>query len=69
MSQAVIFCNTKDKVDWLTTKMRDANFTVSAIHGDMPQKERDAVMQVCRKPSFCSVGWCVRTICCLPVTS
>lgn len=26
--------------------MRDANFTVSAIHGDMPQKERDAVMQV-----------------------
>ena len=25
--------------------MRDANFTVSAMHGDMPQKERDAIMQ------------------------
>merc|ERR1712232_613084 len=37
--------NTKQKVDWLTQKMRDANFTVAAIHGDMPQKERDAIMQ------------------------
>lgn len=44
ITQAVIFCNTKAKVDWLTTKMRDANFTVSAMHGDMPQKERDAIM-------------------------
>ncbi len=26
--QAVIFCNTKKKVDWLTAKMREANFTV-----------------------------------------
>merc|ERR1719289_768909 len=44
ITQAVIFCNTKQKVDWLTQKMRDANFTVAAIHGDMPQKERDAIM-------------------------
>jgi superfamily II DNA/RNA helicase len=42
--QAVIFCNTKRKVDWLTEKMRQNNFTVSAMHGDMPQKERDAIM-------------------------
>jgi len=34
ITQAVIFCNTKQKVDWLTQKMRDANFTVAAIHGD-----------------------------------
>lgn len=40
ITQAVIFCNTKKKVDWLTTKMRENNFTVSAMHGDMPQKER-----------------------------
>merc|ERR1712087_283804 len=44
ITQAVIFCNTKKKVDWLTNKMRQANFTVSAMHGDMPQKERDAIM-------------------------
>ena len=24
--------------------MRQANFTVSAMHGDMPQKERDSIM-------------------------
>jgi len=44
LAQAVIFCNTKRKVDWLTEKMRQNNFTVSAMHGDMPQKERDAIM-------------------------
>ncbi|RWW26224.1 hypothetical protein BHE74_00001348 [Ensete ventricosum] len=31
-------------VDWLTEKMRSNNFTVSSMHGDMPQKERDAIM-------------------------
>ncbi|KAI8538486.1 hypothetical protein RHMOL_Rhmol09G0107500 [Rhododendron molle] len=45
ITQAVIFCNTKRKVDWLTEKMRSNNFTVSSMHGDMPQKERDAIMQ------------------------
>lgn len=45
ITQAVIFCNTRRKVDWLAAKMREANFTVSAMHGDMPQKERDAIME------------------------
>jgi ATP-dependent RNA helicase len=25
--------------------MREANFTVTAMHGDMPQKEREAIMK------------------------
>ena len=33
------------QVDWLTEKMRQNNFTVSSMHGDLPQKERDAIMQ------------------------
>lgn len=45
ITQAVIFCNTKKKVDWLTEKMTEANFTVSSMHGDMTQKERDAIMK------------------------
>jgi len=45
ITQAVIFCSTKRKVDWLTEKMRESNFTVSSMHGDMPQKERDAIMK------------------------
>jgi ATP-dependent RNA helicase len=47
--QAVIFCNTRQKVDWLTEKRREANFTISSMHGDMPQKERDAIMQEFRQ--------------------
>jgi len=45
VTQAVIFCNTKRKVDVLTQQMRDANFTVSAMHGDMKQSERNAIME------------------------
>jgi len=44
ITQAVIFCNTKKKVEWLTTKMRENDFTVSCMHGDQPQKERDDIM-------------------------
>ncbi|KAL6064705.1 Eukaryotic initiation factor 4A-III [Balamuthia mandrillaris] len=45
ITQAVIFCNTKRKVEWLTDKMRKANFTVVSMHGDMPQNERDEIME------------------------
>ncbi|KAJ2716934.1 RNA helicase [Coemansia spiralis] len=44
ITQAVIFCNTRAKVDWLAKQMEDANFTVAAMHGEMLQKERDAIM-------------------------
>ena len=44
ITQAVIFCNKRNKVEWLAKKMRDANFSVSYMHGSMPQKERDAIM-------------------------
>jgi ATP-dependent RNA helicase len=49
ITQAVIFCNTRRKVDWLTEKMREANFTVSSMHGEMPQKEREAIMNEFRQ--------------------
>jgi len=45
ITQAVIFCNTRVKVDWLTDKMRKANFTVASMHGDMPQNEREEIME------------------------
>jgi len=44
ITQAVIFCNTRRKVEWLTEKMRANNFTVSSMHGDMPQREREEIM-------------------------
>mmetsp|Transcript_797 Transcript_797/g.1057 ORF Transcript_797/g.1057 Transcript_797/m.1057 type:complete len:430 (-) Transcript_797:211-1500(-) len=45
ITQAVIFCNSKQKVDWLAAKMRENKFTVSAMHGDMAQTQRDSVME------------------------
>jgi ATP-dependent RNA helicase len=45
VTQAVIFCNTSRKVDWLADKMREANFTVACMHGEMPQAERNAIME------------------------
>lgn len=51
ITQAVIFCNTRRKVDWLTEKMHQKDFTVSAMHGDMSQKERDVIMREFRSGS------------------
>nr|PNR31796.1 hypothetical protein PHYPA_025919 [Physcomitrium patens] len=58
ISQAVILCNTKRKFGFRVTyainlfcagrleteKVRTNKFTVSAMHGNMPQKESDAIM-------------------------
>lgn len=42
--QAVIFCNTRRRVDELTDRMRAKEFTVSSTHGDIGQKERDVIL-------------------------
>ncbi|CUM67440.1 uncharacterized protein PRCAT00005136001 [Priceomyces carsonii] len=51
ITQAVIFCNTKIKVDWLAEQMRRQNFTVASMHGDMKQDDRDNVMSDFRSGS------------------
>ena len=51
INQAVIFCNTKKKVDWLTQKMRERDFTISSTHADTSQSERDVVMTEFRSGS------------------
>ncbi|KAL0615030.1 Eukaryotic initiation factor 4A-I [Plecturocebus cupreus] len=43
MRGTVIFINTRRKADWLTEKMRAQDFTVSAMHGDMDQEDRDVI--------------------------
>jgi len=51
ITQAIIYCNTRRKVDWLTDKMSVRDFTVSAMHGDMDQRERDLIMREFRSGS------------------
>eukprot|EP00658_Telonema_sp_P-2_P063048 TRINITY_DN51749_c0_g1_i1.p2 TRINITY_DN51749_c0_g1~~TRINITY_DN51749_c0_g1_i1.p2 ORF type:complete len:171 (-),score=61.86 TRINITY_DN51749_c0_g1_i1:25-537(-) len=45
VSQSVIFCNTRKKVEWLAKKLTYEKFTVSAMHGDMTQEKRDDIMK------------------------
>ena len=49
--QAVIFCNTKRKVIFVQERMAHMNHTVSAIHGDMAQREREVIMSEFRTGS------------------
>lgn len=51
ITQAVIFCNTRRKVDWLTDRMRQKEFTVSSTHGDISQKDRDVILNEFRTGS------------------
>ncbi|KAK4704586.1 translation initiation factor 4A, partial [Phenoliferia sp. Uapishka_3] len=51
ITQAVIFCNTRRKVDWLTDKLQSREFTVSAMHGDMEQGQREVIMKEFRSGS------------------
>merc|ERR1712124_39770 len=51
ITQAIIYCNTRRKVDWLMEKMQARDFTVSSMHGDMDQKERELIMREFRSGS------------------
>jgi len=51
ITQAIIYCNTRRKVDWLTDKMSQRDFTVSAMHGEMNQTERELIMTEFRSGS------------------
>lgn len=51
VQQAVIFCNTKQKVESVADRMNADDFVVSCIHGDMEQIERDLRMKEFRSGS------------------
>jgi len=51
IAQAVIFCNTRKRVDWLTDQLRSRDFTVSATHGDLLPEERNKILNEFRTGS------------------
>jgi translation initiation factor 4A len=51
ITQAIIYCNLKRKVDWLKDKMGQRDFTVSSMHGDMTGPERELIMKEFRSGS------------------
>jgi len=51
IAQAVIFCNSRKKVDWLTEQLRAKDFTVSATHGELLQEQRSVILSEFRSGS------------------
>lgn len=51
INQAIIYCNTKKRVDWITEELKKEDFTVSAMHGEMDQITRDLIMKEFRTAS------------------
>jgi len=51
ITQAIIYCNTRRQVDWLTEKMQQRDFTVSSMHGDMTSEERNGILKEFRSGS------------------
>jgi translation initiation factor 4A len=51
ITQAIIYCNTRRKVDFLADQMSKRDFTISTMHAEMDQKERELVMREFRSGS------------------
>ncbi|WAR03797.1 IF4A-like protein [Mya arenaria] len=51
VNQAVIFCNSRRRVETLERQMNERDFTVSAIHGELGHTEREVIMREFRTGS------------------
>mmetsp|Transcript_95155 Transcript_95155/g.198948 ORF Transcript_95155/g.198948 Transcript_95155/m.198948 type:complete len:392 (+) Transcript_95155:123-1298(+) len=51
ITQAIIYCNTRKRVDYLAEQLQKRDFTISTMHADLDQKERDLVMREFRSGS------------------
>jgi len=49
IGQAIVYCNKKNKADELKYALIEKSFSVSILHGDMMQKEREDIMKEFRK--------------------
>jgi len=51
ITQAIIYCNTRQKTEWLQDKMTSRDFTVSCMHGEMDMSNRQLIMREFRSGS------------------
>merc|ERR1711907_237507 len=51
ITQAIIYCNTRRKVDYLADQLTKRDFTISTMHAELDQKERDLIMREFRSGS------------------
>merc|ERR1711964_842962 len=51
ITQAIIYCNMRRKVDFLADQLTKRDFTISTMHADLDQKDRHLVMREFRSGS------------------
>jgi len=51
ITQAIIYCNSRRRVDWLAKELRDRDHVVSCLHGEMEMKDREMIMKEFRSGS------------------
>ena len=52
LQRMMIFCNRKSTVQWLTKQLQKREMSVDCLHGDIPQGQRNRVMEGFRKGKF-----------------
>lgn len=52
LRRVMIFCNRKSTVQWLTKQLQKRELSVDCLHGDIPQSQRNRVMEGFRKGMF-----------------
>lgn len=52
LKRVMIFCNRKSTVQWLAKKLQQRQCSVDCLHGDIPQAQRNRVMEGFRKGRF-----------------
>ena len=50
--KAIVFCNTKKRVDDLIEVLKQNNYKAEALHGDIKQSTRERIMKRMRKGEF-----------------
>lgn len=45
INQAIIYCNKRQRAEWLAMKMKEAKFTLECIHGEMNEESRKQRME------------------------
>merc|ERR1711937_562900 len=51
ITQAIIYCNTRCKIDFLQDQLTKRDFTVPVMHAELDQKEQDLAMREFRSGS------------------
>ncbi len=52
LRRVMIFCNRKSTVQWLTKQLQKRELSADCLHGDIPQAQRNRVMERFRKGAF-----------------